>query len=61
MGGEGGGQGQKKKKKIRMWGRGSKGRTLGARITVRMDPSPTLLGSSVNDFECFGRETKIVN
>ena len=47
--------------KIRMWGRGSKGRALGARITVRMDPSPTLLGSSVNDFECFGRETKIVN
>ena len=41
-------------KKIRMWGRGSKGRALGARITVRMDPSPTLLGSSVNDFECFG-------
>ena len=59
MGGEGGGQWQKKK--IRMWGRGSKGRALGARITVRMDPSPTLLGSSVNDFECFGRETKIVN
>ena len=49
-----------KKKKIRMWGRGSKGRALGARITERMDPSPTLLGSSVN-FECFGRETKIVN
>ena len=62
MGGEGGGQGQKKKKKkIRVGGRGSKGRTLEARITVRMDPSPTLLGSSVNDFECFGRETKIVN
>ena len=24
-------------------------------------PSPSLLGSSVNDFECFGRKTKIEN
>ena len=24
------------------------------KITVQMDPSPSLLGSSVNDFECFG-------
>ena len=58
VGGEGRGAGAKK---IRMWGRGSKGKALGTRITVRMDPSPTLLGSSVNDFECFGRETKTVN
>ena len=33
----------------------------GKKITVRMDPSPSLLGSSVNDFECFGRKTKIEN
>ena len=26
-----------------------------------MDPSSSLLGSSVNDFECFGRQTKIEN
>ena len=37
------------------------GRALGAKITVRMDPSPSLLGGSVNDFECFGRKTKILN
>ena len=36
-------------------------RALGAKITVRMDPSPTLLGSSVHYFECFGRKTKIEN
>ena len=34
-------------------------RALGAKITVRM--GNTLLGSSVNDFECFGRKTKIEN
>ena len=33
----------------------------GAKNTMRMDPSPSLLGSSVNDFECFGRKTKIEN
>ena len=37
------------------------GRALGAKNTMRMDPPPPLLGSSVNDFECFGRKTKIEN
>ena len=37
-----------------MEGRGSTKRALGAKIfTVRMDPTPSLLSSSVNDFECF--------
>ena len=31
------------------------------KITVQMDPSPSLLGSSVNDFECFGWKTKMEN
>ena len=34
-------------------------RALGAKITVRM--GNTLLGSSDNDFEYFGRKTKIDN
>ena len=38
-------------------GRGE--RALGAKITVRM--GNTLLGSSDNDFEYFGRKTKIDN
>ena len=37
------------------------GRALGAKNTMQMDPPPPLLGSSVNDFECFGRKTKIEN
>ena len=36
-------------------------RALEAKITVRKDPPPSLLGSSVNDFECFGRKTKLEN
>ena len=60
MGEERGGQGQKKRKKNRMEGRGSTKRALGAKIfTVRMDPTPSLLSSSVNDFECFSRKTNI--
>ena len=42
-------------------GPGHMERALGAKITLRMDPSPTLLGSSVHYFECFGRKTKIEN
>ena len=34
---------------------------LGAKITVWLDPSPSLLGSSVNYFECLGWKTKIEN
>ena len=62
MGGERRGQGQKKKeKKNRMEGRRSRERALGAKIfTVRMDPTPSLLSSSVNDFECFGRKQKLI-
>ena len=38
------------------------GRGTGAKkITVQMDTSPSLLGSYVNDFECFGQKTKIEN
>ena len=36
-------------------------RALGAKVIVRMDPSPFLLGSSVDDFECFGQKTKLEN
>ena len=36
-------------------------RVLGAKITVWLNPSPSLLGSSVNYFECFGWKTKIEN
>ena len=60
MGGEGGGQGQKKKTKTKqkknshggkgIWGEGARGK----KITLRIDPSPSLLVSSVNYFECFG-------
>ena len=63
MGGEGGGQGQKKQNKTKqnknshggkgIWGDGE--RALGAKkITMRIDPSPSLLVSSVNYFERFG-------
>ena len=38
------------------WGEGA-----GGKINVRMDPSPSLLGSSVNNLECFVRKTKIEN
>ena len=41
-------------------GRGGRG-TGAKKITVQMDTSPSLLGSYVNDFECFGRKTKIEN
>ena len=66
MGGEGGGQGQKKNSHggKANWGEGA----WGKKITVRMDPSPSLLGSSVNDFECFslidrslGQSTNVVH
>ena len=62
MGGERRGQGQKKKeKKNRMEGRRSRDRALGAKIfSLRMDPTPSLLSSSVNDFECFGRKQKLI-
>ena len=40
-------------------GPGHEERALGTKITLRMDPSPSLWGSSVNDFECFGRKTKV--
>ena len=44
-----------------MEGRRSRERALGAKIfTVRMDPTPSLLSSSVNDFECFGRKQKLI-
>ena len=36
-------------------------RVLGEKITVWLDPSPYLLGSSVNYFECLGWKTKIEN
>ena len=46
------------------WGEGA----WGKKITVRMDPSLSLLGSSVNDFECFslidrslGQSTNVVH
>ena len=29
-------------------------RVLGAKITMQIDPSPSLLGSSIKYFECFG-------
>ena len=35
------------------WGKGED-RGKKKKNTVQMDPSPSLLGSSVNDFECFG-------
>ena len=56
MGGEGGGRGKNNlhgRKGI--WGGGVRGK----QITVRMDPSPSFLGSSVNDLQYFGRKTKI--
>ena len=34
-------------------------RALGAKIIVRMDPSPFLLGSSVDDFECLAEKQKL--
>ena len=56
-------EGGRGKKKIRMEGRRTGERALGA-----MDPSPSLLGSSVNDFECFslidrslGQSTNVVH
>ena len=38
------------------WGEGA-----GGKINVRMEPSPSLLGSSVNNLECFVRKAKIEN
>ena len=66
VGGEGGRQEQKKNSHggKANWGEGA----WGKKITVRMDPSPSLLGSSVNDFECFslidrslGQSTNVVH
>ena len=42
-------------------GKGEGGDRGKKKITVQMDPSPSLLGSSVNDFECFGWKTKMEN